>query len=225
MTESLPREIIRSKRKTLALEITPEAALIVRAPQKTPLETIDAFIREKLPWIIKKQRIAKNTYQPPVKKEFIDGERFLYLGNWRALCIVNGGDEPFLFDGEKFLLSQRHISEARWLFLAWYKEQAVDILSQRVKFYAAHTGLKCNKINITNASKRCGSCNSKGRINFSWRLIMAPMEVIDYVVIHELVHLEEHNHSQEFWQKVGLLMPLYQQAKNWLQSNFYVLFI
>ena len=73
--------------------------------------------------------------------------------------------------------------------------------------YAKKRGLKYNKINITNAQKRWGSCSSKGNLNFSWRLVMAPLPVLDYVVIHELVHLEERNHGKSFWDKVKMLMP------------------
>jgi len=111
-----------------------------------------------------------------------------------------------------FYLSENYREKAREVFISWYKKEAKKILTERVEFYSKSTGLKPNSVKITSAQKRLGSCSSKGNLNFSWRLVMLPIRVIDYVVVHELAHLEEHNHSKNFWTKVKTIM---RNTLNW----------
>ncbi len=219
MTDGLNKRIIRSRRRTLALEVTADAALIVRAPNRVSLEAIDTVVREKLPWILEKQRLARQRYQPPVKKEFVNGEEFLYLGEPYKLVVVNDALPPLVLNGKELLFSDQYRSRARDEFLAWYKEQALQVIGQRVKLYADPAGLKYRRISITRARTCWGSCGVKGTLNFTWRLIMAPLNVVDYVVAHELAHLEERNHSSRFWQKVGVIFPDYPPARKWLRVN------
>jgi predicted metal-dependent hydrolase len=219
MVQSLIKELIRSNRRTIALQVTSDASLIVRAPKRAPIEMIQKFVHEKLAWILEKQRIARQNYKPAVKKEFVNGEKFLYLGQWYKLSIVKEANKPLIFDGKEFLLWDKYLAEAHGRFVLWYRQQALAIISQRVKLYADSMGLKYSRLRITNAKKRWGSCNAKKALNFSWRLIMAPVEIIDYVAIHELVHLKERNHSKRYWQNVQLLFPEYKKAKSWLNTN------
>ena len=123
------------------------------------------------------------------------------------------------FENSFFYLSINHLQSAEKIFLEWYRQQALQKISERVRFYYAITNLKYHKIKISNAKKRWGSCSSQGNLNFSWRLIMAPLEVIDYVVVHELVHLEEKNHANRFWNKVEKILPDYKIQKKWLKEN------
>lgn len=212
-------KIIRSPRRTLALYITPQAQLIIRAPQRAPLEEIQRIVREKLPWIRKKQRLARETYKPPVQKEFVSGEEFLFLGECYKLFVVDHGPKRLDFDGKEFRLAHEHRHRASSFFVEWYKQQASDIIGQRVRYYADHAGLSYNRIAITDAKKRWGSCGYKGSLNFPWRLIMAPMKVIDYVVTHEVAHLEHKNHSRKFWDKTADLCPHYRESRHWLKKN------
>ena len=123
----------------------------------------------------------------------------------------------------EFLLSKEYLPIAKEIFVNWYKERAHEKISERVRMYSSMRGFSYNKINITNAKKRWASCSHKRNLNFSWRLIMAPLPVIDYVVVHELVHLEEKNHSKNFWNKVKMLIPDYQKHKEWLKKNGHLL--
>ncbi|MBE3127600.1 MAG: M48 family metallopeptidase, partial [Candidatus Atribacteria bacterium] len=109
------------------------------------------------------------------------------------------------------------------IFIIWYKRRAYETISRRVRLYAQKRGFKYNKINITNARKRWGSCSHQGNLSFTWRLTMAPLPIIDSVVVHELVHLELKNHSKAFWNKVGILDPEYKEHKEWLKNNGYLL--
>ncbi len=215
-------KIIRSKRKTIALQITDDATLIVRAPFGIDEKKIWEVIKKHSDWIEKKKKEIEARDPKVLKKEFVNGEGFLYLGKYYKLYIVDNQDIPLkLEDG--FYLSRSFLDKAREVFIDWYKKEAFDIISERVKWYAQKSNLKHNKINITSAQKRWGSCSSNGNLNFSYRLIMAPIPVIDYVVVHELAHLEERNHGKNFWIKVKMLMPDYKKREEWIKENGYML--
>jgi predicted metal-dependent hydrolase len=176
-------------------------------------------VREKLSWIRKKQRLAREAYKPPVAREFFDGEEFLFLGEGYKFFVVDHKLERLDFNGKEFRLAREHHSRASSFFAQWYKKQAGDIIGQRVRYYADQAGLSYRRVAITNARKRWGSCGSRGSLNFPWRLIMAPMEVVDYVAAHEVAHLEHKNHSKKFWDKTAVLCPHYRQSRLWLKQN------
>ncbi|MFC1480550.1 M48 family metallopeptidase [Candidatus Omnitrophota bacterium] len=215
-------KIIRSKRKTLALEVAHDASLIVRAPEMVSNEYIEKLVHKKRFWIQDRQKaiLEKNTKIAP--KEFVNGEGFLYLGNTYRLSIVNDNPLPLTFDKE-FRLLRGCLPNARQKFIDWYKKEAYEKIKQRLDWYSATSGLKYNKVNITSAMKRWGSCNAKGDLFFSWRLIMAPWKVIDYVVIHELSHVVVKNHSTNFWNKVKVMLPDYEKSRKWLKENEHLL--
>lgn len=210
--------IIRSKRKTLALEIAPDASLIVRAPVKVSLEYIQETVFKKRLWIQAKQKEAFRKYRGSVPKEFSNGEEFLYLGERYPLAVVDKGGSAFSFDDE-FILLRDYLDRARNMFIQWYKKEAYRLIKERIEFYSVSSGLRFNSFKITSARKRWGSCTSKNNLNFNWRLAMAPLEIIDYVVVHELVHITEKNHSKRFWLKVNALFPAFKKCRKWLRDN------
>jgi len=215
-------KIIRTKRKTIALQVTDDAKLVVRAPFNADDETIIEIVLKYRRWIEEKKKAIEARNSKLSRKEFVDGEGFLYLGRYYKLNIVEDQSEPLKFEGA-FYLSRYALPHAQEIFMQWYKDKAFEKISERAGLYAKKRGFKYNRINITNAQKRWGSCSFKGNLNFSWRLIMAPLPVLDYVVIHELVHLEERNHAKSFWDKVKTLMPDYKIHSNWLLKNGYLL--
>jgi len=166
--------IVRSKRRTIALVLGPEAALTVRAPRSLPLDYIEKLVKEKSAWIIRKTREIQS--RPKIKPaEFINQEQ--------------------------------------------YKKEAKQKIEERVNWYAQQMGVQYKTIKIGNAEKCLGSCSYQGNLSFSWRIILAPSQVLDYIVVHELAHLIEHNHSSRFWQKVEMFFPEYLQARKWLKNN------
>ena len=202
--------------------INSDAALIVRAPFNTSEEIINKVVlkhKEKLEKTQKEVQLRNLKFK---KKGFVNGERFLYLGNYCNLKLVDNREILLDFKDE-FLLSKKYLSHAKNIFIIWYKKRAYETISQRVRLYAQKRGSEYNKINITNAQKRWGSCSHQGNLSFSWRLMMAPLPIIDSVVVHELVHLEVKNHSKAFWNKVGILDPEYKEHKEWLKNNGYLL--
>ena len=135
------------------------------------------------------------------------------------MFVVPGAYGPLVFDEKCFFLHEGCLPLAKWLFRDWYRERASEFLDARVRHYTGLTGAHFTKIGITDTRTRWGSCSSKGILNFSWRLVMAPREVVDYVVVHEVVHIEEMNHSKRFWRKVEALAPEFRRAKRWLELH------
>jgi len=202
--------------------INEDAALIVNAPFNTSEEVINKVVLKYMDRLQKTQKEIQLRNLKFKKKEFINGERFLYLGNYYNLKLVDNREILLDFKDE-FLLSKKYLSYAKNIFIIWYKRRAYETISQRVKLYAQKRGFKYNKINITNAQKRWGSCSRQGNLSFAWRLILAPLAIVDSVVVHELTHLEVKNHSKAFWNEVGILDPKYKEHKDWLKNNAYLL--
>ncbi|MCA1927348.1 MAG: M48 family metallopeptidase [Calditerrivibrio sp.] len=220
--EIVIEKIVRSKRKTVGLQVTDDATLVVRAPFGISNESISYIVSKHINWINQKRYEIKLRNLAFSPRKFVDGERFLFLGESYELKIVESGDERLKFQ-DKFYLTKSSLTEAIYLFIDWYKRVGFEKMLERVKFYANIANFKYNRINISNSNKIWGSCSSNGNLNFSWRIIMAPLPVVDYVVVHELVHLEVRNHSKDFWDRVSMLMPDYKKQKVWLKNNGYLL--
>ncbi|NMC12775.1 MAG: M48 family metallopeptidase [Chloroflexi bacterium] len=211
-------QVFRTKRKSIALIIQRDGRLIVRAPLHTSDKSIRSFVEKNTAWIKAKQAQVKTAYPQVAPKKYIDGEKFWYLGRQYPLQIVDRLNPPVKFF-DRFFIDRSAVCKAQWHLTQWYKKQARRVISERVKIFAAKNGFAYRQVKITSAQTRWGSCSSKGSLCFSWRLIMAPLPVIDYVVIHELVHLKEKNHGKSFWEKVNTLMPDYKQKIAWLKKN------
>jgi predicted metal-dependent hydrolase len=213
-------QIIRSKRKTIALIVTLEGSLIVRAPQRATNKQIEDLVREKAGWIEEKQALARQkAAQAPRPKTFREGDTFPYLGRLYILEVTNSGHVPLVFKDDRFQLHRAALPFARGAFARWYRSRARQHLAARVAQLSAQHGFNPGKVRITSARTRWGSCSSKGTLSFPWRLVMAPPDVVDYVIIHELCHLKEHNHSPRFWALVGAILPDYKSKLKWLKES------
>ncbi len=213
-----PPKLIRSKRRSIALEISPDGTFIVRAPHFAQDEAIRTFIATKQKWIDKaygRTRQRLTLFQP---KQFIEGEKFLYLGCEYPLHIGPDMCGKLIFE-DKFILNGRYRPRARVLFERWYKEEAFMLLTLRCKYYAEAMGVRYNSIYLSGAKRQWGSCHPHGKVRFNWRLVMAPRDIVDYVVVHELAHLIEPNHSSRFWAVVDKTFPRRREAKRWLKEN------
>jgi len=179
---------------------------------------IQAFVVRNKGWIETKQAEVLATLPPPTR-EYVSGQTFPYLGTSYPLDIVEGQREPLLLDTGKFKLAVLHQKDGASAFERWYREQARQVLSARVEFFTRANDFHYKGIRITSARTRWGSCSATGSLSFSWRLIQAPPVVVDYVVVHELVHTAVHNHSKKFWQRVGMIMPDFQEHRKWLREH------
>ena len=217
-------QLIRTKRKTIALIVRPDGSLLVRAPLRASNKSIQEFVSRNIQWI-DKTRARIKAVASPSPKSYDTGEEFEFLGIAYPLEIVANQKKSLLLEAEKFKLSSSVRDRAGIIFEHWYREQARQILNERVDFYAHQNGFQYRKIGITSARTRWGSCSATSALNFSWRLIQAPMEAVDYVVVHELVHTVIHDHSRKFWTRLEQVMPDYRARRKWLKQNGHRLLI
>lgn len=215
-----PDRIRRSRRKTIALIVRRDGTLEVRAPQHFTDKKILEFVHSKQNWIrkIRKRQAAVRTAQSA--HAYLPGEEFLYLGRPYPLRHVEHQRKALHFTGTSFDLHTSAQPEAAAVMEAWYRAQARWHLTGRIDHFARQHGFVYNSLRINGARTRWGSCNAqRGSLNFTWRLVMAPPEIVDYVVVHELCHLKHPNHSPDFWAEVEGILPDYKQRRKWLKEN------
>jgi len=208
--------LLRSSRRTLALEITADAKLLIRAPQWARVHTIEHLLVEKEAWIRKRLSEANARLQKAPKTTLESGDTILFLGEKKSVFFIAGTQKPFLEKGMVFLGEENNL---KLVLEQWYRAQAKTILPEKITHYANEIGKTPRPFRITGAEKRWGSCSSSGYLNFSWRLLMAPEWVIDYVVAHETAHILEMNHSPRFWKQLEKLFPNFREAKRWLKEH------
>jgi predicted metal-dependent hydrolase len=213
-------KIIRSKRKTYEIRILPNGDLEVRVPKSATKAQVEQLLAHKAAWIEAKLALVQQRQAPP--RRFQAGETFLYLGTAYPLLIQPSVKKPLQFQ-DGFILSEAALPTAAAVLEKWYRQQARRVLEERVSFWAARYGLSPAGVSINAARTRWGSCGARGTLNFTWRLVMAPLAVIDYVVVHELAHLKERNHSARFWEEVERMMPGYSQHRQWLKQHGHTL--
>ena len=211
----LPDKIIRSNRKTLSISINESAELIVRAPNRISDQKIQNFINEKESWITRNQ----SAIMARVEEAGKDKNMLLYLG---ALFPVKNDNyaKKISFNGKEFVADLQNKEKTNKSLKTWYKKFK-EVAVPRLFYFAEKHNLQVNQVRIKEQRTLWGSCSSRNNINLNFLLIMAPLKVIDYVIIHELVHTTHKNHSANFWSAVEEIMPNYKEAKHWLKENGY----
>jgi hypothetical protein len=202
-----------------------QEGIVVRIPLKMAQSTVDRFLAEKKEWIHHRlnELEALRELFPPISYQ--TGDLVWVLGVRYQLEVTCGHFLGVLVeeDSGRFLLKLRtRNTDSKGVELAlnrWYKTQAQELIPHRVRHYAMDVGKPYQKIVIKTLSRRWGSCSSTGILTFNWALMKAPLFVIDYVVVHELCHLLEMNHSPRFWQHVQSIFPEYKLAKQWLKDH------
>ena len=215
-------QIIRSERKTLEIQISVEGYIIVRAPLNESIESIQKYLKSKEVYLLRTQQITKVRYLNDLHKKYEEGEKFLYLGKERPLRIANNSPLPLYYDEGVFYLSNSYLKFANKVFIDWYKEKAKGYINEIANRYSKLYSIAYEKIVITNAYSQWASCSGNGNLNFSWRTILIPHEVITYLVVHELAHIEIGEHSNDYWLKVENMMPDYLKYDNWLNNNSHI---
>ncbi|MEK9656840.1 MAG: SprT family zinc-dependent metalloprotease [bacterium] len=212
--------IIRSQRRTLSIEVVSESEVKIRAPWYCSDRRVRAFIEEKSDWVAKKQQQLSE--EEKINHSIVDQGSFSYLG--RLYRIEHRAVKAIGLEGDCLCLPEGW-SDARChtRLVAWFKERALDILLDRVECYSQKMQLFPSEVLLSNAKRRWGSCSSERVLRFNWRLLSCPMSVIDYLVVHELAHIQEMNHSQRFWELVQHFDPFYKDAEAWLKTHRNVL--
>lgn len=223
-TMTIEYELIFSQRKTLGITVHPDGRVVVRAPRGASSKEVEKVVHKKAGWISKKQQEFEQYPPPPPPRQYVSGESHLYLGRSYRLKVVEDKREKIeLQDGRLHLhvRDQNDRERKQKLLENWYRRQAKIIFPERLAAlhpHAAPFGIPFPPMKIRKMKSRWGSCSSKGSINLNLRLIQTSTPCIDYVIMHELAHLKEHNHGRNYYALLDRLMPDWNKRRDELHQ-------
>ena len=211
-----------NRKKTISLQVK-DNTLIIKTPRNVSKKTLDDLINRKQEWI--KQRAILNFEEQSLRnREFTDNEKFYFRGNEYRLSLILGRKEAVKIAGGLLLVTyivDRSIDRKviRRLLEDWYLKESTKILKLRTEELAKQMRVQPSGITVKNYISKWGSCTANNKISYNWRIIMAPDHIIDYLIIHELSHIIEPNHSKNFWHQVGKYCEDFQKKRKWLREN------
>lgn len=212
----------RQRRKTVEIRLTAADTLQIKAPKELPFDEIAEFLYRKSDWIRAKNALLKQMESSASPDSLISGASLPFMGKKVCLKIERNYCKPRVWlEGDCLVANLYLPNDAQLpdLLRRWYKRQAAAILQDKTNAWSKRIGVKVNRVSIKEQKTRWGSCSSLGNINYNWRIVMAPEETIDYLVVHETAHRVHLNHSKQFWELVGLHCPSYRLHRQWLRDN------
>ena len=216
--------LIYRKRKTMSIEVETTGEVTVIAPVGTSTDDVIEKVKSRAGWIVSKQYESKFINDTKIKREAVSGESYMYLGRNYSLDIrVDENIDNIsvkLFQG-KFVVNTYTKDEdlIKKAMENWYREKTLARVKERVSYYSSYFNNEVTTVKVKEQKKRWASCTSKNELLFNWRCVMAPVFVLDYIVVHEMCHMEYKNHSKDFWNRVYAVMPDYEVRKSWLKNN------
>ena len=212
--------LIRTNRRSVSITISPKCEVIVKAPRKLPFSEIERIVAKKENWInMHIDKIRENATLHYNIENYID---ILFLGQIYHIAYDDTA-KTISLEPNYCVVPQKYADTVVRRLTAWYKRTCYDILKKRVEYFSLLMNLQPNAFRLTNAKTCWGTCNSNGVVSLNWRLIMLPHDLIDYVVVHELSHLVQMNHSKLFWELVKSVLPDYRTRRNELKKGDYLL--
>ena len=215
-------EIVRTNRRKSADVRVEDGAVSIVVPHNLENERISKILNDKRQWIRNKIFLHQDA-MPVSDKQFVSGESLPYLGRNYRLKVNRGHYQPVKLVNGRLLVTVPNGSEQphmiRNALVRWYKQHAEAKLKEKTKRYAVIMGVEPSDVAIKSFKSRWGSCSAKGKIDFNWKIILAPNRMVDYVVVHELCHLKHHDHSPKFWKEVERVLPDYPTCKDWLKTH------
>lgn len=213
-------EIRRSNRtKTLSINIERDGSVNVIVPIDLDESKIMDIVKSKEYEIHKQITNNKELNKERIDRKFVSGHSFLYMGKSYNLQIIENQSEPLKLFSGKFLLSSKSLEKAEDVFIKFYKKMGKPILEKRVNHFKEFIKEKPNELKIVDLKTRWASCTPAGNLNFHWKCFMAPPIILDYLIVHELMHLKHLNHSRQFWDAVSIIIPDYKTHEDWLRKN------
>jgi predicted metal-dependent hydrolase len=213
-----------ARRKTVAIAVDPLEGVLLTAPPGVDVAALDRVVKAKAQWIVDRLRLVAEGEPPAAPKQFVTGESFAYLGrSYRLRVRVGGADGARVSAGwlevgvRKGLEREEREAAVRLAILDWYLVHAKRRLDERVAIWAANAGVEVADVRVRDQQKRWASCDDKGVLRFNWRVVQAPMRLVDYVVAHEVVHVIHPDHTKAFWARLGAVMPDYERRKEELR--------
>lgn len=212
-------DIKRSKRKTVSILIERDGNVSARVPEKIHDDELYQILQSKEYLIHRHLAEWQQLNEKKSFREYVSGQSFLYLGRNYRLKIEDDTENQLRFSKGRFLLPRHRQSDAKDLFIQFYKEKLNEKLPDIIKRYQNYLGVKPQSIKVMELQNRWASCSSLGNVNFHWKCAMAPIDVLHYIVAHELAHLIHPNHSSEFWNELDKIMPDHRDRHEWLKRN------
>lgn len=209
----------RSDRKTGSIYVERDGQVTVLVPKNITRAKIETILEKKRKWIYTCLAEWKDLNASQISREFVNGEGFLYLGRSYRLRLVEEQEEPLLLKQGYFCLCVSNGNDPEGIFKGFYRRKGLQKISERIRYYQAKVGVKVNTVRILELKNRWASCSQKANLNFNWKCIMAPLTIIDYIIVHELTHLIHSNHSPAFWSELEKVIPDYKERKDWLRLN------
>lgn len=208
-----------ARRRTMQITVERTGKLILSAPPNVGIDQLRDFVNEKRLWIYTKLAEKDRLQRKVPRKEFVDGEGFLYLGRTHRLKLIETQDVPLKLGNGRFALRYKAQTGAREHFIRWYSERARIWLSGRVADYQSRMEVAPAGVKVQDLGYRWGSCGKGDWLYFHWKTILLPARIAEYVVVHEIAHLHEPHHTPAFWLRVERAMPDYAQRRAWLAEH------
>jgi predicted metal-dependent hydrolase len=199
--------------KRVAITVNEDTSVSIVAPIDAPLDKVYAVVLKKAAWILEKQELVRERVGPTSAKEWVSGEGLTYLGRTYSLKLQ--GDSVTMKNGKLYAPAQ----QTEETVLDWYRARALKKYEERVKLWSAKLPIQPTGVILGNQKGRWGSCDKHGVVRVNWRAIIAPLRIVDYIIVHELSHLKHPDHSSKFWKLVRSVMPDYEVRKEWLRIN------
>lgn len=211
-----------SDRQTIDIVIERDGEITVRPPRQFTPEQVDETVFSKRMWIYRNLAEWRDLNATRVTREWVNGEAFLYLGSRYRLQLATEQEEPLQLKDGRFNLRRSLVESggteaAQKAFQEFYKDKGLQRLKNRVDYFAPKVGMQAGVVQIRDLGYRWASCLSNGDLHFHWKCLMAPLTIIDYIVVHELCHLHFRDHSDAFWNEVDKVLPDYRERKEWLR--------
>jgi len=221
---SIPYEVVRSRRATADIIIERDGSVLVRAPQWADDEQVENIVESKHYWIYQSLAQWRDLNATQVLREYRNGEGFLYLGRAYRLLLVSEQDQPLQLKNGRFMLRRDlvesgEIAAAKAAFMNYYRARGLNRIRQRMTYFAPKVGATASDIDVRDLGHRWASCSPTGQLAFHWKCMMAPQTIIDYIVVHELCHFHHRDHTDAFWNEVDKVMPDFRERKEWLRNN------
>jgi predicted metal-dependent hydrolase len=213
-----------SVRSTLAIHVHPDLSVTVDAPLESDFAEIEKRLHKKAAWILRQQRDFRRYSLDFPPRQYVSGETHRYLGQQYRLKVVQGQPESLHQEREQFLVTVRDKNDparARKLVQGWYRQRALEVFGERVAVWFPHFerfSAAQPLVQVRQMRSRWGSCTAQGHVTFNLKLVMVPRQLIDYVIVHELCHLVEHNHSRAFYDLVSRIMPDWEERREKLEE-------
>lgn len=223
-TGAISYQVIRTRRSTADIVIERDGRVVVRAPESVCDAEIASIVEAKHYWIYRSLAEWRDLNATRVLREFRNGEGFLYLGRAYRLLLVSRQGQPLLLKDGRFMLHRELVEggdadAAKAVFRDYYVERGLERIAKRVAYFAPKVGVTAASVDVRELGNQWASCSVRGRLAFHWKCMMAPLTVIDYIVVHELCHFHHRDHTIAFWNEVDKVLPEYRERKSWLRVS------